>query len=132
MKVHIFPSTCHSFFRHMSATRCYSPSEVEDQLKGEAAKGKSVMLDFAGEYIPVKGPSQTQLASQLVCAYHNNLVRTNIGDDTYEPYREEGEVCEGEEGRCARGRRGGAKRWQVRTSGSLWSTARSRSEARKE
>lgn len=42
-------------------------------------------IAFAGEYIPVSSADEVRLACMLVCAYHNSLVRENIGDSSYGP-----------------------------------------------
>jgi len=72
----------------LSATQCYSATDVETVLRARY-KANALSIDFAGETIPICSPEELRLASVLACAYHNSLVRENMQDASYEPYREE-------------------------------------------
>jgi len=70
----------------MSGTQCYSATDIEEELRRRFEK-HSLFIDFSGENIPLCTREELRLASVLVCAYHNALVRESIQDPTYEPYK---------------------------------------------
>ena len=76
----------------LSATQCYSSSDVEDAIQRRMASNK-VFVDFAGEFIQVESAAEVRIVSALVCAYHNCIVRENIKDPTYDAYKEEASLA---------------------------------------
>ena len=65
----------------LSATQCYSVSDVETLLEKHCdvdGKLNSLFIDFSGEYIPIIHRDELHLVSALACAYHNSTIRANI------------------------------------------------------
>lgn len=73
----------------LSATQCHCPLDVCAKLGKYVKPGSArlLLVDFAGEYIPVRTDDELRIVSMLACAYHNQLVRANVQDPTYEPYK---------------------------------------------
>lgn len=73
----------------LSATRCYCPSDLQSSLAKyvQTNTTRTLLVDFAGEYVPVKSDDQLRMVCMLACAYHNHLVRSNIQDPTYDTYK---------------------------------------------